>query len=287
MRNFLLIGLFSGWLSVLITNFFGFSVVTVAIYFYLIPGMAWLIVTKQKTEKVTLENHLSLKQKIFLFLLLFSIFSFLFSLGKMWYADTLFNRGYLLAKSDSYKDAYFAYHQAINFNQGEPFYRDELAYTAAILASAAWDQKEATLSSQLADEAITQNKLALKISPLNVNFWKTRTKIYYTLSTIDPKYNEDALAAIMKAQKLAPTDAKISYNLALLYGKTNNTKMAIKTLEDTVSLKPDYQDARFALALYYKEAGRKDEAIAQLRYILEKISSGAAEVKDKLKEWGQ
>ncbi len=285
-RN-LLLALFSGWLSILITNFFGFAVVTVALYFYLIPGMTWLIVTGQKTEKATPKNPLSQKQKVFLLLLLFLIFSCLFSLGRRWYADTVFNRGYLLAKSDSYKEAYFTYHEAINLNQGEPFYRDELAYTAAILASAAWEQKEATVSSQLADEAITQNQLALKISPLNVNFWKTQTKVYYTLATIDPKYNEDALAAIMKAQKLAPSDAKISYNLALLYGRNNNPKMAIKTLEETVSLKPNYQDARFALALYYKEAGRQNEAIVQLRYILEKIQSDAAEVKEKLKEWGQ
>lgn len=284
---YLLISLLAGYSSILITNFFGFSVVTVALYFYLIPGMSWLIFTKQETEKAIPQNPLSPKQKVFLLLLLFFLFSCLFSLGRRWYADTVFNKGYLLTKSDSYKDAYFAYHKAINLNPNEPFYRDELAYTAALLASAAWEQKEATVSSQLADEAIAQNKLALKISPFNVNFWKTQTKVYYTLAAIDPKYNEDALTAIMKAQKLAPTDAKISYNLALLYGRNNNPKMAIKTLEDTVSLKPNYQDARFALALYYKEAGRQDEAIIQLRYILEKISSDAASVKDKLKEWGQ
>jgi len=41
-RSFLGLGLFFGWVSILITNFFGFSVVVVGLYFFLIPALLLL-----------------------------------------------------------------------------------------------------------------------------------------------------------------------------------------------------------------------------------------------------
>lgn len=292
--NFVVLALFAGYTSILITNFFGFSVVPVAIYFYLIPAMSFVLssTAPPNTKEHEYEHEVTRIQSIVIVFLLFSICYLLFTIAKHWYADTRFNRANLLARAGYYKEAYQPYHQAIDLNPGEPLYRDELAYTAAVLAVAAYEQKEATLSSQLVNEALYQSKIALTTSPANINFWKTRTKIFYALSSIDDpafggagKYNEEALTSLLTAQKLAPTEAKIAYNLGLLYGRVGNSKMAIKTLEETVELKPNYGDARYALALFYNEAGKRQEAIAQLEYILTKISTDAAEVKEKLEEW--
>jgi tetratricopeptide (TPR) repeat protein len=290
--GFITLGLFTGWTSILITNFFGFSVVPVALYFYLIPAMSIVLITSptqgvKGTTPLRCDRGytLGIFQGLTLVTILFTIFYLLFTIAKLWYADTRFNRAYQLARAGYYKEAYEPYHQAINLNPGEPLYRDEFAYTAAVLAVAAFEQKEATLSAQLVNEALAQSKIALATSPNNVNFWKTRTKIFYTLSTIDEKYNEEALESLLAAQKLAPTDAKIAYNLGLLYGRVGNSQMAIKTLQETVKLKPNYQDARYALALYYNETGRRPEAIAQLEYILAHIATDAGEAIEKLREW--
>ena len=39
-------------------------------------------------------------------------------------------------------------------------------------------------------QLIESNEKALKISPKNVNFWKSRTRILYALSQLDEKYLE-------------------------------------------------------------------------------------------------
>jgi len=285
--GFITLGSFTGWISILVTNFFGFSVVPVALYFWLIPAMLFLLTSPSpgvNRNPPSRWNH-SYTLSLFVVPILFFIFYFLFFILKLWYADTRFNRAYQLARTGYHKEAYEPYHQAINLNPGEPFYRDELSYTAAILAVAAFEQKEATLAAKLTNEALLQSKIALTTSPANVNFWKTRTKVFYALSSIDKKYQEEALESLLTAKKLAPTDAKISYNLGILYDQVGNSQMAIKTLEDTVALKPNYQDARYALALYYNEAGQRQKAIDQLKYILEKISTTSPEAKEKLREW--
>jgi len=46
---------------------------------------------------------------------------------------------------------------------------------------------------------------------------------------------------------------------------------AVKTLEETVVLKPDYTEAHYALGLYLSQLGQKDQAKAQMEYILTKI----------------
>jgi len=61
------------------------------------------------------------------------------------------------------------------------------------------------------------------------------------------------LEAIKKAADLAPTDADVSYNLGVLYGQTGDVKNAVKTLENTIKLKPDYEKAYYALGIFYHQ----------------------------------
>ena len=65
----------------------------------------------------------------------------------------------------------------------------------------------------------------------------------------------------------------------------SNNQMAIKTLRETIKLKPNYREARFALALYLDEARKRPEAIDQLKYLLKYIASDDGPSLAKLKEW--
>ncbi len=157
----------------------------------------------------------------------------------------------------------------------------------ATLAQAAYTQKEATLSSFLTQQAVVQSDISTTEEPNNVNYFKTRTRVFYSLSQIDPKYNQDALDAIIMASKLAPTDPKIHYNLAILYGRSGQTEMALKTLQETIKLKPDYRDPYYALALLEKDSGQAEAAKKNLEFILKNIDKNDAQAKQKLQEWGK
>jgi len=135
----------------------------------------------------------------------------------------------------------------------------------------------------LVDLAISSSDRSLKISPYNLNFWKNRTRVFYSLAEIKEEYTQQALESLLMANKLAPTDAKIVYNLALVYAKVNQEETAIKTLEDAVQLKPNYDQARYALALFYEQKNEIDKAKEQLNYILEKINPNHETALEKLK----
>jgi len=282
--------LFSGWLSILITNFFGFSVVPVALYFYLIPAMSVVLSREPQTLPQPSSNktmkQFSNPRKLLIFLIAISALYILNFTFRYWRADTHYAKAYQLAKAGSYKDAYDNYHQAINFLSSEPLYRSDLGYTTAVLAVLAFSQKEATMAGQLAEEAILQDQVALNTSPVNLNFWKTRTRIYSTLAILAPEFRQKAIEALLSAKKLAPTDAKVVYNLGLLYDQVGEGEKAVETLKEAIALKSNYRDAYYALAILYHESGKRQEAIAQLELILKQFSPDDQMIKDKIKEWG-
>jgi len=289
-RNFLLPALFAGWASILITNFFGFSVVPVALLFFLYPGFAFMLTQEEQSAKSTVhrekEETLNWPQKISILLFALCAIYLLLRLAQFWYADTLFAKGNRANKMGEYKQSLNFLQKAVDLNPGEPVYRDELGWSAANLAVLASEQKQTQLVAPLVNLALSSSDQALSVSSRNMNFWKTRAKIFYQLSIIDPQYIQSALETLLAAKQLAPTDAKIAYNLGLVYSQLGKVEESIKILEETVMIKANYTEARYILALLYHDTGELDKAVEQLKYVVTYIDPGHPDANQKLKEWG-
>lgn len=211
------------------------------------------------------------------------------NLVSMWQADRDFAYGKNLDTVSHYVEAYSYLKKAVDGNPNEPTFRDELSYNEAVLATAIYQQATGSAETKLAasvapynasaqtliDSAIADSNKVVDDESFAMPFWKTRTRVFYTLSTIDPKYNLDALAAITRAAQLAPTDAKVHYNLGIIFGRTGQIDRAIKTFEETIKLKPDYRDAYYALALYYEQTTNHELARQTMQTILTKIGPDA------------
>ena len=85
---------------------------------------------------------------------------------------------------------------------------------------------------------------------------------------------------------LAPTDAKLFYNLGLTLARTGEVDQAIQILKRAVDLKPDFRDARFTIALLEIDNDNLDEARVQLEYILNNIDPDDILVSQQLEELG-
>ncbi len=201
-------------------------------------------------------------------------------LWNMWQADKAYAMGKNLDGARQYVNAYTYLTQAVEANPGEPTYRDELSYNQAVLASALFTQINNATASAIASLSAGE-KLTLKIpqldasvndligravsnsdqvvaaSPDSLPFWKNRTKIFYQLAAIDPKYYSQALEALKTATNLAPTDAKVWYNYGLLLGRLEQREEAIQVLQKTIQMKPDYTDAKTTLSEFEKELNAK------------------------------
>jgi len=303
-ENFLLTsGLLAGYITILITNFFGFSVVMVNIYFFLIPIFVFILENMIKEEKQLLPTGSqfspfqwmgAITTVVIGFYLLFTLFSY-------WNADKAYAYGYNLDRVGLYQDAYSYLHKAVLGRSGEPVFRDEMAVNDAILATQLLSQKDlqnasaaAQTASTLSNEAVSTSNDLVSSYPNNFVFWKTRIRIFYTLSQVDPSLLPLALDAVRKAAELSPNDASIIYNLGVIEGQSGNVDKAIEVLERDVKLKPDYKDAHYALGLFYHQAAVDkngkvvnreflQKAIGQMKYILTYINSSDTQAQEALK----
>ncbi len=195
----------------------------------------------------------------------------------MFQADEAFSYGKNLDGVQHYQDATANLLKAVETNSDEPTFKDELSFNEAVLTSALFNQASGSAQQKMAmikpylDMSIKSSDEAVNAEPNNLSFWKTRTKVFYQLSTIDPQYMGQALSAITKAVELAPTDPKVRYNYGLILGRVGQTPQALKTFQDAIALKSDYADAHYALALYYDQLGQKNKAREQMEFMLKHI----------------
>ncbi len=247
--------LLGAYVLYLIYNFFLFSVVILAIFFYLFPAFVFVFTDSIKPLKLpkklfTIHYSLftsfiyrrSLYTKIALGLIIFVICYLLFGVYKLWLADTIFSSGNKASDAGNPGRAYNLFSSALDLNPGEPFYRSELAYSAAA-ASSALAETDATLSAALRDEAVIQTKIVLQNSPKNVSFYRTAIRTYFELATEDPGYIDKTLQALDQAIILAPTDPKLYYNKALILQSQNKKPEAIAAFQKAIELKPNYLEA--------------------------------------------
>jgi tetratricopeptide (TPR) repeat protein len=279
-NNLLIIAMFAGWISILVTNFFGFSVVIIQLFMFLFPAMVLVLANEDLPfTEIALPSWTSGIGKIIFTLAGFTMVIIVFL---YWYADTLYAKGYRLSRSGLAAQAQPLLEDAISINPGEPNYHDELANVLSAITYQTLENKDTTGAQDSAKKSISENELALKISPNNVNFWKTRTKILYALSTYDPKFNTMAIEALTRALSLSPNDPKIIYNLGILYGRENNPEKAIALMEKSKAVKPNYRDAYYGLYVMYNEAGDDKKAKAELIEYLTKVDPNDQEFKTRL-----
>ena len=282
--EFLRFGVFAGYISILVSNFFGFSVVAVSLLSFLFPAMAVALSEERKIESEKLNKNLSNSQKALIVLTLFTLTYTLYAISKYWYADVLYSQGKAKNRTGDFVTGSQNLTSAVSFSPNEAIFWDELAYSMSQAAVAFDENSQKAEAVDFAQKATDYSKVATSLSPRNINIKRSRASVFLKLSVLDPNYLKDARNTLAETSLLAPTDAKIFYNLGLTQVRLGERQEALKTLARTIELKPNYRDARFAYALVLIDEGRFKEARSELNYILQNISSQDAQVTSQLEE---
>ena len=112
------------------------------------------------------------------------------------------------------------------------------------------------------------------------------------MAQTDQNYLDLAIETVDKTRELAPTDAKLVYNLALFYNQKGDAQKTIKYFEEALKLKPNYLDVYYALALFYSQLAKDDpsnsvvykkKARESAEYILKNINPTHEPSKELLK----
>lgn len=273
----------AGFCGIFVTNFFGFSVVVVALLYFLLPAFA-VCLERGQGLKVASYTPLNFRQKAEIFITLIITSFLLLSVTRYWYADLLFAKGKGLNDSGDPVKARDELVKAIKLSPNEAIFWDELSQSDILIAIALNEAQESSKANEFADIAINESLNATALSPRNINLKRNRANLFIKLSALDPSYLTSARDTLLDAITYAPTEAKLYYNLGLTYARLGDIANAKLVLEKTISMKANYRDARLAYALILIDEGAREKAKGELNYILESIDPNDAITRQTLEE---
>lgn len=282
--------LISGFFSILITNFFGFSVVPITLLFFLFPAMSISLSTDKPTSftfNTSRFKNLLVSQKLVLVAISIITFCLLFFVSKYWYQDVLFAKSSNYLSQNNPQKAREALLKTINLSQKEALYWNRLSNATTDYAISLIESNQENNLQKLQDlinEAIAESMKAENLSPANVNILRDQSIMYIKLSIFNPDYLLNAEDSIKKAIVLAPTDAKLYYNLGLTLVRMGRLEEAKEIFEKTIEMKANYVKARLALGIILPDLRERQRAIEELQYILDNLDPNNKLVKQQLEE---
>lgn len=237
--------LLTGYASILVTNFFGFSVVPVSLLFFLFPAMALV----ENTEELKHKNNIKLNTNQLIGNILVScvMLALLFYLARYFQADVHYNNARNLNRQSKPNQALIEINKAVAITPKEAVYYYELA---------------------LADTKITTANLALSLSPYNQNLRKVVISNLVKNADKSPTNLLIAEDVVKEGISQSPNDPKLYYQLGILQLKMTKNDEAVISLQKAIELKTNYKEARYALGSVYKELKNNEQAREQFEYIL-------------------
>jgi putative inorganic carbon (HCO3(-)) transporter len=286
--------------SILVTNFFGFSISVVQLLFYVLPAMLVVYAGRRRERVLQLPGAKAVIGTWTYPALALLIFVFgLLQIGRFYAADMAYARGDLHLRSGNYQTAYQYLSRALSYRY-DHVYQDKLSTALAQLALLAQYQNEVDLAQDLIPLSQEQNRESIMSSPFNVLYRKTTSKnnyLYYQ-TTLDPAYLKEAIAALEQAEVLSPTDPRIPYSQALFYSlladeatedevKTQYQQKALDHARRSIELKPDYRDAVQLYASLLSKYEQNEEAAGVIQRYLDVYNPNDQELIEQQSEVSQ
>lgn len=235
-----------GIISILITNYIGFSVVNIALFFFLYPAIYISL-----TNKNTLLSHkLNLDPTIGILLIFLITIWAILGLSRVWRADIAYNKG---------KGNLDEAERAVKLNPQEPIYYAQLGNLNSLVvtqliipqiaelpstASAEIKNQANSVLKKYVDQAVYNINKAQSLNPFNLNILKTKAKTELALATIDPKYLQDALNTLLRIVELSPSESNNYLNLGILYQSLGKLDLAKIAFEKALELNPNSESAK-------------------------------------------
>lgn len=277
-----LIAIAAGFTALCVSNFFGFSTTTVNTLLFTLPALA-LVLSQSKRDSIkwpiTLSNPFPA-----LVILGLVMWITLLKLNNRYTTDILYNQGSNALAANNLVNAISLLESSVKRVPDEPLYSDQLslAYSEAVVQLVGVN--ESTAAAEFAHQALIASDRTLSQNNVHLNFYKTRTRVFANLASLDPKYLQSAQKTLEAAIKLAPTDAKLYYNLALLYEQANDFDSAKSAYQTAIDLKPNYEAAHLDLGKLYLTRQQPEMAQKEFEYILDHLNASQLEAVELLNQ---
>jgi tetratricopeptide (TPR) repeat protein len=280
-RAVLYSSLLAGVAALSVSNFFGFSTVMVTVLLFLFFAISEIFavsIQKPLPDKVILTNW----QYTLLILVGISSLIGLYKLYSYHSADVAYTRAKAFFAQGDVAAGLNEISAAIGKTPQEALFYDTLADQYSTYALYFANAGLATQAAELTERANITSQATLDLNDRQINYYKTRARILINLSQLKPQLITQAEETLLHAQKLAPTDPKLVYNLGLVMLWQDKADAGVAYLEKATALKPDYELPRVQLAKTYETLGEREKALEQWQYISTKLNPNSVEAREKI-----
>jgi O-antigen ligase len=264
------VALLAGFISLSVSNFFGFSVVPTQLEFFLFPAIG-IVISNQSLVISKNNERINSVQKVAIFFILLTTCYSLLTTYRYWNADILYAKGKAQNEVQRPDLAFPILNEAIRLEPNQAIYYGEVATSYANIAMAFDQVGKSTDSANFTNLTVTTIQKAINLAPANINLRRLMFGVYVRLSTTDEKYLVVARDSLLETIKIAPTDPKLYFNLGIANANLGKIEDALSNFKKSIELKDNYSDARVQYAALLVHLKRFDEAKAQLTYVLTNI----------------
>ena len=137
---------------------------------------------------------------------------------------------------------------------------------------------------QLIQQAISEAKAAVALNPSRSENWALLADTYRSVMAFAKGSDKFAIQSYNQAIALDPINTKLRLSLGGVYYALGDYDSAIDTLKLAVLTKPDFANARYNLAIAYRDKGETEKAINEMTIVLSLLDKDSQDYKLAKKE---
>lgn len=223
--------------------------------------------------------------------ILFSLFIF-YGTYRVYAADLKFRQSLATAAQNQGTETYNLQRDAIGLNPYASNYRRSYSQTNLSIANALSqqgnpsDQDRETIST-LVRQAIREARNAVLIEPNHPINWENLALVYRQLINVADGASDWAITSYANAIRLDPNNPRLRIDLGGIYFQLEDLDSAIRLFEQAATLKPDYANAHYNLAVALSRNNQTERAIGSYQRVLELVDPTTADYTKALEELNQ
>lgn len=206
-------------------------------------------------------------------LLLIGLVTLAYFTGRTYAAHVLMNESSKAVAREDVVGTYEKQQQAVQLNPYLDVLRRRYAATNMLIAIAISNKTDATEADQeqvgqLLQQAIREARAATLLDPGDVENWITLAQIYENMTGATEEALQWAVQSYVSAVETSPADPSLRLALGGIFMGQQDFNQASNFFQQSVSLKPDFANGYYNLAVALRQLGQLDQAKQAYQQVL-------------------
>lgn len=212
--------------------------------------------------------------------------------SRVYGADISYRQGLVAVTKNDAQKAYTNFAKAIQTDPYIDFYRATFSQTNLAIANSMGQNQnlndaDRQTVAQLVQQAIREGQAAVANNQKRSQNWETLAQVYRALIPAAKGADQYAVSAFQQAILLDPANPVPRISLGGVFYTLKDYENAVRVFELAVSVKPDFANARYNLAIALREKGdlaRAAQEMAQALNLTDKNAPGYEKAKSEFDE---